>query len=669
MSERTKGLPELLAPAGDMECLRAAVAAGADAVYFGASAFNARARAKNFDKEDLRKAIAYLHKHGRKAYVTLNTAVKERELADALSLAADIYMSGADAVIAADMGLIREIRRQIPELEVHISTQAGVKSTEGARAFAEMGAKRAVLARELSAKEIKSISDNCGIETEVFVHGALCVCVSGRCLFSSLVGGRSGNRGECAQPCRLPYNNGKYLLSLKDMSLAESIPELIATGTASLKIEGRLKAPEYVYGVTKIYRRLLDERRNATPEEVDLLRQIFSRGGFTDGYFKGRISSEMNGIRGDNPERAPEIPRECPKIPLSLAVVFKEGHPVEVKFENSEGRIFRSVGPAPERAESRPMSREDILKPLTALGTTDYEARTVSIDMDEGLMVPLSRLKAMRREAIEALEDDSMREMPGVSVSYRANEAPKKRWIRTAKFYSADSVTDAARDFFDVIFLPAESFDGRIANGAFLPEVSYEKDSGRLSSLLLKLHESGCEHIMVSDIGELHEAARYGFKEIHTDIGFNVYNSQSIEELSAMGAGRVILSPELTLPAARSLSGGTTVYGRIPLMVMKKCISRETVGCDACKRTNGAFTLHDRKGISFKGMRESGYGGSEHGSIIFNSFPTYMGDKLRGDAGICNTHFIFSFEKPREVDGVIEAYKRGEALPFPVRRI
>ena len=239
-------LPELLAPAGDFECLIAAVAAGADAIYVGGRLYSARAYAKNFDMDELVKAVEYCHLHGVKLYVTLNTLLYDRELEGAVSFARELYRIGVDALIVADLGLVRILREVLPELELHASTQMSVHNVDGANAAHALGCKRVVLARELSGKDIADITERCAPEVEVFLHGALCVCYSGQCLFSSLVGGRSGNRGECAQPCRLPYNGGKYPLSLSDMSLARHIPALIESGVASLKIEGRMKSAAYV---------------------------------------------------------------------------------------------------------------------------------------------------------------------------------------------------------------------------------------------------------------------------------------------------------------------------------------------------------------------------------------------------------------------------------------
>ncbi len=661
-------VPELLSPAGDASSLRAAVCGGADAVYFGASAFNARARAVNFDGEDIRAAVSYCHDYGRKAYVTMNTAIKDRELSSALSLAASLYEYGVDAVISADAGLISLIRRYLPDLEVHISTQAGVCSVEGARAFAEMGAERVVLARELSVKDISKISSECGIQTETFVHGALCVSVSGRCLFSSMVGGRSGNRGECAQPCRLPYNDGKYLLSLKDLSLAGHIGELCDSGTASLKIEGRLKSPDYVYRVTRIYRALLDARRNATPPEVKELESIFSRGGFTDGYFTGKINVSMNGVRGElqgAPQRAPEM-TEAP-IPLKLSAAVREGLPLSLRYETEDGRYAEATGPIPQAALSRPMSESDYLRPLCALGTTPFTVAERKTDIDEGLMLPVSALKEARREAIATLRAQYHPVRESVAVDYSPRSARgKAAALRSASFLRAEQIGDSAKSFFDVLFLPADRFDPSLANGASLPPVTHESDAKALFEKLEELKRAGCKNLLVSDIGQLRMATEVGGFAIHTDLGFNAFNGETVNVLKELGASRVLSSPELNLPAAADLGVGVLVYGRVPLMVLKKCIGKELIGCDKCKSGDGGFTLTDRKGISFPGVRLE-----RHGSILFNSLPTYMGDKQSElqKAGIRDLHFLFTTETPSQICDVIDAFSHGEPLGTQVRRI
>ena len=300
--QRFSAVPELLCPCGGEQALRAAVFGGADAVYLGGTAFNARMNAGNFDKASLERSVAFCHSRGVRVYVTLNTLVTDRMIPEALDFAAFLYNIGVDALIVADCGLSLLIRERIPDFELHASTQFSVHSLDGVRWLADQGFRRAVVARELSRRSLETICRESPIEIEVFVHGALCACHSGQCLMSSFLGGRSGNRGECAQPCRMSYN-GAHPLSLKDLCLAGHIEELISIGAASLKIEGRMKSPAYVYNVTLVYRRLLDERRNADEKEIAALARVFSRGGFTDGYFTGRLK-DMSGVRSEADKRA-----------------------------------------------------------------------------------------------------------------------------------------------------------------------------------------------------------------------------------------------------------------------------------------------------------------------------------------------------------------------------
>ncbi len=295
-AKRTEALPELLSPCGSLEAVSAAIEGGADAVYFGGTMLNARMNAKNLGRDELFSAVSACHAAGVKAYVTVNTQVYDRELKSALEYIGFLKGIGTDALIIADLGLASLVKKYFPELELHASTQMTVHSTAGANLLYEKGFKRVVLARESSIGNISSVVKGTNAEIELFAHGAICVSCSGQCLMSAMLGGRSGNRGECAQPCRMSYNGG-YPISLKDMCLAEHIPELIASGVSSLKLEGRMKSPSYVYGVTKIYRRLLDGRRAASREEITELARLFSRGGFTDGYYVGKIGNEMLGTR------------------------------------------------------------------------------------------------------------------------------------------------------------------------------------------------------------------------------------------------------------------------------------------------------------------------------------------------------------------------------------
>lgn len=300
-----KKLPELLSPAGSPEALRAAVLAGADAVYIGGTQFNARMNARNFDRPAIKEAVETCHGRGVKLYVTMNTLVFDRQMKEALEFAHFLYEAGVDALIVADLGFALELKKRLPAFPLHASTQMSGHNVAAAEFLNNVGFCRMVCARELSRENMRTLCARSPIEIEAFVHGALCVSQSGQCLFSSIVGGRSGNRGECAQPCRLPYN-GKYPLSLKDNCLAGHIKELIDMGVASLKIEGRMKNPEYVYAVVSRYRKLLDEARDADVEEIKDLARIFSRDGFTDGYFMGKIGMQMNGVRREADIKASE---------------------------------------------------------------------------------------------------------------------------------------------------------------------------------------------------------------------------------------------------------------------------------------------------------------------------------------------------------------------------
>ncbi|MBO7740630.1 MAG: U32 family peptidase, partial [Clostridia bacterium] len=332
---------ELLAPAGSYEALVAAVENGADAVYFGTSLFNARMMAKNFSREDVQKAVAYCHEKGVQCFVTMNTAITDRQMKDALNQVQFLYEAGVDALIVADLGLAKEIHKSLPDFPLHASTQCSAHNLDAVCFLKELGFSRVVVARELDKHNLRTICEQSPVEIEAFVHGALCVSQSGQCLFSSFLGGRSGNRGECAQPCRMMYN-GKYPLSLKDLSLAEHITELCDMGVASLKIEGRMKSPDYVGRVVRIFRRLLDEGRNATKDEMASLAEIFSRSGFTDGYFEKQISPSMLGIRTERDlaatrraekqdgayknDREPITPPErAGKVTLDKAPIGKKG--------------------------------------------------------------------------------------------------------------------------------------------------------------------------------------------------------------------------------------------------------------------------------------------------------------------------------------------------------
>ena len=665
---RAGALPELLAPAGDMECLFAAVAAGADAVYVGGRAFGARAYAKNFDIDELRLAAEYCHLHGTKLYVTVNTLIYDKEMHELSDFAADLYRIGVDAVIVADLGAIREIKRRVPGLEIHASTQMSVHNTDGAIAAARLGCTRVVVARELSYDDAVSVTEGSPIETEIFLHGALCVCHSGQCLMSSLVGGRSGNRGECAQPCRLPYNSG-YPLSLSDLSLAKWIPELIKSGVASLKIEGRMKSPEYVYTATKIYRRLLDENRRATDAEMRELRAVFSRGEFTDGYFKKDKFSRMTGVRS---EADKSISRELKveglgpiRVPVKARVKIKLGEPSEMTLYGI-GREARVFGAAAGAAINRPLDADEVKKRLSKMGATHLSLDTSDIELilDSGVNLSPGDINALRRAAAEAFASTE-RELLDRGFIPENMTRDSTSYYKTAQFYrTAEYLSFAKRHpneaDFDVVFLPLSDFSGR-ANGVFLPPVIFDSEREGIASALLTARERGAVYALVGNIGHIELARRAGLIPIG-DFRLNVTNGYTKAEYRALGVESFILSPELTLPMARDIGGGEIVYGRIPLMITERCFIKENFGCED---RDGAY-LEDRTGARFPIICEAG-----HRNLILNSRPTYMGDRKRelADAKISHGHFLFTTESASEIYKVVSAYKAGEPLRTEVRRI
>lgn len=662
-----KTLPELLAPAGSFEALKAAIAGGADAVYFGGGDFNARINAKNFTNEELKQAIDILHSCGKKAYITLNTLVHERELLDYLRFAEYVYKAGADALIVADLGGAMAIHRYLPELELHASTQMSGHNLAQAELLAKHGFSRMVCARELPRKDLEYLVKNSPIEIEMFTHGALCVCHSGQCLFSSLVGRRSGNRGECAQPCRLPYRSKHgdsiYPLSLKDLTLANHITELIDLGVHSLKIEGRMKSPEYVFGVVRAFRTLLDEYRNATPEEMETLARVFSRGGFTDSYYEKEIGSDMLGIRSDEEKHisrtalysSERIDAITPKkLPISALAKIKQGEAMELTLHYHNVSVT-ALGDVPQRAINAPLSLENVKKNLSKFGSTSYELVNFDADMDENVIVPISSLNALRRNAAHMLDEaltTHTKERVGFEKYVHVTPSTEKKKLATARFYSSEQITDSAREYFDIIYLPLQNFDGS-CEGVILPPVIFDSELSKTEKMLEKAAKSGAKYALVGNLGALELAKKYGFV-IHGDFRFNVYNNESVDYLSGIGVENIILSPELSLPQIKGIKGdvSTIIYGRIPLMLLEKCVAGETNTCSECK--SGQASITDRRGITFPILREE-----EHRNVIYNSIPTYMADRESdlSRSGIINRHFIFSNESKEEVDFVISCHK------------
>ena len=664
-------LPELLAPAGSPRALEAAIEGGADAVYFGGLRHNARISAENFAPDALASYVKTAHAHGVKMYQTLNTLATDRELREVIEDARIAYEAGVDALIVADLGVAAAIHRALPHMPLHASTQASGHSISAAEQLAKLGFSRMVCAREMSLDDLRHFTANSPIEAEVFVHGALCVCQSGQCLFSSLIGGRSGNRGECAQPCRLPYRtegDNKYPLSLKDLSLARHIPALIDAKISSLKIEGRMKSPEYVLAVTRVFRTLLDEHRPATRDEMNYLASIFSRGGFTDGYFTKNIGSHMLGIRSEQDKSTTRTLPTFEGLTRAPALDFDahilRGQPMTLTVTDGK-RTATVTGDVPEDAIRSPSEHSALLRNLTKLGGTPYVVGNAELQLDEGLAIPVSKINALRREALAKL--DATTDRPALTdEAYTATAAPrgKRQKLKVARFTSPDQITPEAREYFDLIYLPLDRYTPD-ADGVILPPVIFDSERQAAAELLRRAAEAGAKHALVGNIGHVSLAAEAGL-QIHGDFRLNATSTDTVAQLEALGIEDVLLSPELTLPQMRDIKGnvGSVVYGRIPLMVLEKCIGKDIADCTDCQA--GRVTLVDRMRVSFPVLREW-----QHRSVIYNSLPTYMADRADrlDEAGISCRHFIFSTESASHVNDVIEAYKTCAAPAGAVRRI
>lgn len=707
---RNKILPELLSPAGDMSALVAAVSAGADAVYVGGRRFGARAFAKNFDMDELSLAVKICHAAGVRLYVTVNTLIHGREMDDALEYIRGLYEIGIDAVIVCDMGLIRRIRQEIPALELHASTQMGIHNSFGADFAYSLGIERVVLARECSAKDILAITEKSKAEVEIFVHGALCVCHSGQCLFSSMVGGRSGNRGECAQPCRLPYGKGKYPLSLTDLSLARHIPKLISSGVASLKIEGRMKSCEYVYTVTRIFRKLLDEGRAATDSEMQELEKAFSRSGFTDGYYTGRLSCGMIGTRSDEDKLATrEMKIEIPPIKrmkLTARAVLKKDKPSELllvckpysRWGNySASKELTAVvnGEIPSDAINSPLTEYSVALRLAKMGNTPFslEPADIEIILDSGINLPPSAINYLRREAVNAIEKllaKPVRELcsesyhsadlTGIDAFSEKLDPPiDYNGSRLAVFYEPRTLCRLAESKntyisrFKYLFVPLyryaemtekglEYIKGSGAElGVMLPEIISESELGLVCETLLKAKKTGVMTTLVCNIGQIELCKELGF-DLIGDTRLNIYNPDSKTMYTRAGVKEISLSPELTLPQARDVGGYAITLGRVPLMITERCFIKENFGCESC----GKATLVDRKGAKFPIMRAFG-----HRNLILNSSLTYMGDKTDDlkRAATVGEYFIFSTEDSSAAEEMLELYFTGKPFLTATRRM
>ena len=673
---------ELLAPAGSMEALRAAVCNGADAVYLGADTFNARINARNFSAADLQEAVVYCHVRGVKVHLTLNTLVLDREMLRAAELIRLAASCGVDAFIVQDLGVVSLCRQLAPDVPIHASTQMSIHSLEGVLEAAALGCSRVVLARELPAEEIAHICKKSPVEIEVFVHGALCMCYSGQCYLSSVIGRRSGNRGQCAQPCRLPYGYGRfestrYPLSLKDNCLAGELDELRRMGVASIKIEGRMKRPEYVAIVTRAYRTVLNGGK-LMPSDLQELETAFSRQGFTDGYFRGQTGSDMFGRRQEGEDtadlfasaRATYEQGEPQRIGVRFYAMIRRGEPAQLAVEDPDGNLCRTRGPVPEQAVYRSLTPQDLEQQLKKTGGTPYLCTAVRSSLDPDLMLPASAINAMRRDVIAELTAKRGRAAPARLNAY--DEPPRYDGIAgepqlTIAVRTAGQITSRMLSMKPtVLYVPLSelaehpdlpqrvSVETQLA--AILPRVIWSGELAPVARQLRTVYEMGVRQVLAGNLGQLHIARAAGFA-VRGDFGLNIVNSRAMRYLREQGLDSQLLSFELTLPQIRDISKAVPaellIYGRLPLMLMENCVMKNRTGICACQ--TGTVRLVDRVGEEFPIVKDPG----TCRNVLLNGKKLYLLDKkdaLRG-MGLWALRLQFTTENPGEIDKVLMDYQ------------
>ena len=625
---------ELLAPAGNAAALRAAVQSGADAVYIGGKSFGARQSADNFTNEEIKKWADYCHLYGVDLHVTVNTLVKEKELASLQQYIKALNAANVDALIVQDIGAAEIIKNTCPDLTLHASTQMSVTTLDEVNELQKLGFKRVVLARELNEKEIEHLCKNTPLEIETFVHGAICQCYSGKCLMSSILGGRSGNRGRCAQPCRLPYellaqsgadgqkiHDKGYLLSPKDMALINDLGTLNRIGVKSLKIEGRLKRAEYVSAVVGVYRKYLDllyegKGKKVDKQDMQELTDAFSRSGFTNGYLKNNLGASMMSRvspsgTGDTKYTEAAKARTAEnanirKIPVTVMGTLKYNTPLEVTIFDSEGHCGYAVGTLKsEKAQKVALDAERLKEQLLKLGSTPFGCDDITVSVDAGITIPIKEINAVRRAAADALIAERTKRENGRVTDYAI---PKE--------------SRSPKNMPELIAVVSTAEQEKAAKAAGIKTEKFEPFTGTL----------------------------------------NVYNSLSLKYFTSRGSA--VVSPELNLHEISDLLQNTDapaeliVYGRLPLMVMKNCPINAS---GKCQNGEMKFRLRDRKNEEFPFMCSGKRG--ECTSVLLNSKPIYMADKLADitKLNINGLRLIFTVENFSQCGKIIDEYRRALA--------
>ena len=687
---------ELLSPAGHWEAMVAAVQSGAGAVYMGFGDFNARRGAKNFTPEEFQRAVDYCHLRGVKVYLTLNTLLTDRELPAAEEHLRLASRWGVDGVIVQDWGLLALAREVTPDLPLHASTQMTVHTLSGVEACARAGMRCAVLARELSKDEIAAICKDSPINIEIFAHGALCMCYSGQCAMSALIGQRSGNRGKCAQPCRLPYamDGGKpgHPLSLKDACLAEHLRECEDTGVGILKLEGRMKRPEYVAVVTGIYARLLRERRAPTEAERDALEAAFSRNGFTEGYWQGKTGPAMFGTRPENAAEPKELfaaaraayeKEDRRLVDVSFSCTITPDAPASLTASDADGHTVTVAGAVPEAARNRSLTAGEVEDRLQKTGGTAFRCAAAQAEVADGLRLSAADLNALRREALEALTavriaPPERREAPASPLPQAEN--PAAPTALTVSLFHPDQLSP---DLFSApvawTSLPLQHVAGtdiapygdKTRFAVELPRIWRDGDEAEIRRLLSLARDRGFAGVQVHNIGQVAMALESGLTP-RGDLGLNVFNTRALQCLKEWGLQSACLSFELRLEQIRDLRKvlpcEAVVYGRLPVMITENCLISNQYGCkshDLRGPCAAPHALTDRRGERFPVL---GVWGCR--SEIENAKTLFLGDKpAYRQVGLAFARLRFTTEDAAACAAVLRRYAgEGDFAPPDLTR-
>ena len=700
---------ELLAPAGSLEILKGVIESGADAVYVGGSMFGARAYANNFTEEELLEAIDFAHLRGVKVYLTVNTLIKNSEFSKLYDYLLPYYKRGLDAVIVQDIGVVKAIHEYFPSMEIHTSTQMTVTGADGVRFLSQFGVTRVVMAREVSLAEMKRIHEETGMELEAFVHGALCYSYSGQCLFSSILGGRSGNRGRCAQPCRLPYTvEGKkdeYILSLKDMCGIKALDKLHDAGVYSLKIEGRMKQLEYACGVVKYYRSYIDSKKPVSDADYDRIKALGNRCGFTDRYYFDHNGSDMvTYVKPNFVSNAAEPSPEKRKLSIEGELVLREGEPGSLTVKRGDVTYKASIEPV-SAALKAPLDKKAAIDRINKTGDTDFEFSHIKAQIGENVFVPNGALNKLRRDAISGLCDkllkkyyrddaryadiSSMCELPEHVVK---SDATHEDGAVNAKDYTticscmtrAQLDTLISYDCFDVFYLDFDMYDRKTLIQQFADDVKcLTKRNKKVYLMLPTIFRADSSDYFVSIAKELDKVSFEGFvvknyeelyltenlftgKKVILDHNMYTFNDVSRSVFFEHGVSGDTVPLELNsreIMHRNNIGSQMIVYGYYPLMTTANCVHKNTKGCDKKQKL---IYLKDRYNKSFAVCNNC----KECYNTIYNSLPTMLTkniSKLK-EAGIRSFRYSFTIETPKQIKAVMDDkvaeytnghYKRG----------